>query len=262
MSRKAAEAEVPENHERWIVSYADMVTLLWALFVVLYALSDSNPRKLLVVSESINRAFETGVLAGSTGSSPIFSSGGGITPTVGEIKAVDLAAVSQEIAQFSKTRGLTNKIQVRQDADSITLSLSGDVLFATGKADLQPGSQEILDEIVKVLAIVPNKLRVEGHTDNVPVNNPDFDDNWDLSAKRANNVLNYMISHGITPTRLFAASFADTQPLADNATAEGRALNRRADIVIVYPTQEELERALSAAGLPSRPQSSTQGNHP
>ena len=262
MSRKAAEAEVPENHERWIVSYADMVTLLWALFVVLYALSDSNPRKLLVVSESINRAFETGVLAGSTGSSPIFSSGGGITPSISEIKAVDLAAISQEIAQFSKNRGLTNKIQVRQDVDSITLSLSGDVLFATGKADLQPGSQEILDEIVKVLAIVPNKLRVEGHTDNVPVNNPDFDDNWDLSAKRANNVLNYMISHGITPTRLFAASFADTQPLADNATAEGRALNRRADIVIVYPTQEELERALSAAGLPSRPQSSTQGNHP
>lgn len=262
MSRKAAEAEVPENHERWIVSYADMVTLLWALFVVLYALSDSNPRKLLVVSESINRAFETGVLAGSTGSSPIFSSGGGITPSISEIKAVDLAAISQEIAQFSKNRGLTNKIQVRQDVDSITLSLSGDVLFATGKADLQPGSQEILDEIVKVLASVPNKLRVEGHTDNVPVNNPDFDDNWDLSAKRANNVLNYMISHGITPTRLFAASFADTQPLADNATAEGRALNRRADIVIVYPTQEELERALSAAGLPSRPQSSTQGNHP
>ncbi len=247
MSRKAPEAEVPENHERWIVSYADMVTLLWALFVVLYALSDSNPRKLLAVSQSIDRAFETGVLAGSSGSSPIFSAGGGITPDVGSIKATDFEEIAQEIADFGQGTNFANRIQVRSDAESITLSLSGDVLFTTGQAEFLPGSQAILDEVASILVTMPNKLRIEGHTDNVPVNNPQFDDNWDLSARRANNVVNYLISKGVAPERMFAASFAETRPIADNATPEGRALNRRADVVIIYPTQDDLDRVLSAA---------------
>lgn len=248
MSRKPAEAETPENHERWIVSYADMVTLLWALFVVLYALSDSNPRKLLVVSESINRAFETGVMAGSTGSSPIFTTGGGITPSISGVKATDFDNISQQVNEVNQALGLSNAIQVRTDSDSITLSVSGDVLFATGRADLQPGSQLILDEIAALVAAMPNRVIVEGHTDSVPVNNPDFDDNWDLSAKRANNVLNYLVTHGVAAERLHSASYGETRPIGDNATIEGRALNRRADIVIVYPTQEELDRALIAAG--------------
>ncbi len=248
MSRKQAAAQPPENHERWIVSYADMVTLLWALFVVLYALSDSNPRKLLVVSESINRAFETGVMAGSTGSSPIFTAGGGITPDISSIKAADFSEISSELNSISQELGLTGAIQVRADSDSITLSVSGDVLFATGMADLQPGSQVVLDEIVKIVNGMPNRLIIEGHTDSIPVNNPDFDDNWDLSAKRANNVLNYLLNHGIGAERLHSASYGETRPIADNATIEGRGLNRRADIVIVYPTQDELDRALIAAG--------------
>lgn len=247
MSRKAEEAEAPENHERWIVSYADMVTLLWALFVVLYALSDSNPRKLLVVSASIDRAFETGVLSGSTGSSPIFDTGGGITQDIGSIKATDFEQIQQEIGEFTRGTSFGNKIQVRADSESITLSLSGDVLFTTGKADFLPGSQAILDEVASILVEMPNRVRIEGHTDNVPVNNPDFDDNWDLSAKRANNVVNYLIQKGVQADRMFAASFADTRPIADNTTPEGRALNRRADVVIIYPTQEALDRALAAA---------------
>lgn len=248
MSRKASEAQAPENHERWIVSYADMVTLLWALFVVLYALSDSNPRKLLVVSESINRAFETGVMAGSTGSSPIFSAGGGITPSVSSIRAIAFDNISAQAGNLNRSLGLPNAIQVRTDSDSITLSISGDVLFSTGMADLQPGSQAILDEIAAMVGPMPNRLVIEGHTDSVPVNNPDFDDNWDLSAKRANNVLNYLVTHGVAAERLHSAAYGETKPIGDNATIEGRALNRRADIVIVYPTQEELDRVLIAAG--------------
>lgn len=251
MSRKAEEPEAPENHERWIVSYADMVTLLWALFVVLYALSDSNPRKLLVVSESIDRAFETGVLAGSSGSSPIFSSGGGVMPSVGAIKATDFEEIASEIADFGTGNGYANKIQVRVDSESITLSLSGDVLFSTGQAEFLPGSQAILDEVASILLTMPNRVRVEGHTDNVPVNNPLFDDNWDLSAKRANNVLNYLVSKGVSQDRLYAASFGETRPIGDNTTPEGRGLNRRADVVIIYPTQAELERVLAAAATPT-----------
>ena len=249
MSRKAPEAEAPENHERWIVSYADMVTLLWALFVVLYALSDSNPRKLLIVSQSIDQAFSVGVLEGSKGSSPIFNGGGGgLTPNIAQVKSNNLASLSRKVAEFSQKNGLDGKIQVRSDANSITISLSDNLLFDSGSADLKPGSQVVLSAVAELLRPLPNQLRIEGHTDNVPVNSADFPTNWELSATRASTVLRFLLEQGQVPkARTFLAGYADIHPITDNGTPEGRALNRRADIVIVYPTQEEVEIALAGA---------------
>ncbi|MBI2764440.1 MAG: OmpA family protein [Chloroflexi bacterium] len=248
MSRKAPEAKAPENHERWIVSYADMVTLLWALFVVLYALSDSNPRKLLIVQQSIDRAFNVGVLNGSSGASPIFDAGGGLTPSIGQIKANDLQTIQKKLNEFSKSRGLENKIQIRQDADSITISLADNLLFTSGEADLRAGAQDVLEQVAEVLNQLPNQLRIEGHTDNVPVNNNEFATNWELSAARASTVVRFLSEGaGVPAARLYLAGYADTRPVADNATPEGRALNRRADIVIMYPTAEDLQRSLSGS---------------
>jgi chemotaxis protein MotB len=246
--RKAPEAEAPENHERWIVSYADMVTLLFALFVVLYATSDANPQKLQAVHHSIDQAFSIGVLQGSNGSSPVFNSGGGITPSISEIKSNNLAALNQTLSEFSKSNNLEGKIQIRSDADSITISLADNLLFDSGSADLKPGSQDVLIEVAEALRGLPNEMRIEGHTDNIPVNSVDFPTNWELSAARASRVLRFMREQGsLTENTIFGAHFAETQPIADNATAEGRALNRRADIVILYPTIEELNRSLSGS---------------
>ena len=248
MSKKAPEAEKPENHERWIVSYADMVTLLFALFVVLYATSDANPQKLQAVHHSIDQAFSVGVLQGGNGSSPIFLSGGGITPSISEIKSNNLAALNVTLDGFSKANGLDGKIQIRSDADSITISLADNLLFDSGSADLRPGSQDVLLQVAAALSGLPNQMRIEGHTDNVPVNSEDFPTNWELSAARASRVLRFLNEQGgLTRNNLFGASFADTEPIADNATPEGRALNRRADIVILYPTLEELNQVLSGA---------------
>ncbi|OAI40696.1 hypothetical protein AYO38_05430 [bacterium SCGC AG-212-C10] len=251
MSRKQAEPEAAENHERWIVSYADMVTLLWALFVVLYALSDSNPRKLLVVQQSIDRAFEVGVFSGSTGSSAVLSGGGGIAPNVAGLKASVLESLSKEIMEFTSQNNLGNRIQVRADATSITISVTDtdNLLFGSGSADLRPGSQVVLDEIASLLEGLPNQIRVEGHTDNVPVNSDQYDSNWELSAARSVRVLRYMTENAGLPADRFSQSgFGDTRPIAENTTPEGRALNRRADIVILYPTQQELDEALAGAG--------------
>ena len=249
MSRKAAEAPKAENHERWIVSYADMLTLLFALFVVLYALSDSNPRKMLIVQQSLDQAFSVNVLQGSSGASPIFAAGGGLAPSIGEIKGRDLVTIQKQIADFAQSAGLDNKIQIRQTANSITISLADNLLFTSGNADLRPGAQAVLAQVAAVLKALPNQLRVEGHTDNVPVNNADYPTNWELSAARASTVLRFLIENGgLTASHLVLEGYADTRPVADNAPAEGRALNRRADIVIVYPTQAELEAALAAAG--------------
>jgi chemotaxis protein MotB len=248
MSRKAPEADPPENHERWIVSYADMMTLLWALFVVLYAISNSDPRKVLLVQQSIDKAFSVGVLAGTSGASPIFDTGGGMTPSISEIKTADLAAISAQINGFVKLNDLESRVQIRSDATSITISLSDNLLFDSGSASLKPGSQQVLGEVASVLKNVPNDLRIEGHTDNVPVNSPEYPTNWELSAARASTVLRYLVeSGGLAAGRAFLAGYADTRPIAQNTTPEGRALNRRADIVIIYPTQEDVQRALAGA---------------
>ena len=244
--RKAPEAEAPENHERWIVSYADMVTLLFALFVVLYATSDANPQKLQSVHNSIEQAFSIGVLQGSNGASPVFHSGGGITPSISEIKSNNFAAIEATLGSFAQNNNLDGKIQIKSDADSITISLADNLLFDSGSADLRPGSQDVLAQVAAALRGLPNVMRIEGHTDNVPVNSADFSSNWELSAARASRVLRFMREQGgLTENELFLAGFAETHPIADNTTPEGRALNRRADIVILYPTIEDLNKTLA-----------------
>ncbi|HQW51593.1 MAG TPA: flagellar motor protein MotB [Tepidiformaceae bacterium] len=249
MSRKAPEPEAPENHERWIVSYADMLTLLFALFVVLYATSDANPQKLQSVRYSIDQAFSVGVLQGSNGASPIFDSGGGLTPSISEIKSNNLAGLTETLDGFAEANNIEGKIQVRSDADSITISLADNLLFDSGSADLKPGSQDVLLLVASALSGLPNQMRVEGHTDDIPVNSPDFATNWELSAARASRVLRFLSEQGgIKADQLFLAGFADTQPVGDNATPEGRALNRRADIVILYPTLEDLKKSLEGIG--------------
>jgi len=246
--RKAPDAPHAENHERWIVSYADMVTLLFALFVVLYATSDANPQKLQAVHHSIDQAFSIGVLQGSNGSSPVFNSGGGITPSISEIKSNNFAALNQTLDGFAKANNLEGKIQVRSDANSITISLADNLLFDSGSADLRPGSQDVLRLVAGALAGLPNDMRIEGHTDNVPTNSADFATNWELSAARASRVLRFLREQGGLTNDLFLAGYADTQPIGDNTTPEGRALNRRADIVILYPTIEELNKSLGGGG--------------
>jgi chemotaxis protein MotB len=246
--RKPPEAAPPENHERWIVSYADMVTLLFALFVVLFATSDANPQKLQSVHNSIEQAFSIGVLQGSNGSSPIFNSGGGITPSISDIKSNNFASLNETLGSFAKANNLEGKVQIRSDANSITISLADNLLFDSGSADLRPGSQDVLSQVAGALKGLPNEMRIEGHTDNVPVNSADFATNWELSAARASRVLRFMREQGGLTNELFLAGYAETQPIADNSTPEGRALNRRADIVILYPTVEELNESLKGGG--------------
>ncbi len=241
MSRKAPEPAHAENHERWIVSYADMLTLLFALFVVLYAISDTNPEKLTVVRTSLDKAFDVGVLTSTDGASPVFEGGGGLAPSLQDLKSNSLKLVSDDMASFAAETGIIGKIQVRSSADGVTISLADDLLFASASADFRPGSQDVLQRLAVLLNGLPNEVRVEGHTDNVPVNSGVFASNWELSSARATTVLRYLVDEaGVDPGRMSAVAFADTRPIGDNATAEGRALNRRADIVIVYPTEDQI----------------------
>lgn len=249
--RRGQEEAKAENHERWIVSYADMVTLLFALFVVLYAMGDSNPDKIERVRTSINRAFDIGVLTSTDGASPIFDGGGGLAPSLDEIRSTSMTNIRESLRPFTENASLGSKIQVRSDATNITVSLADDLLFASGSADLRPGSQEVLLALAATLNALPNNIRVEGHTDNVPTNSADHETNWELSSARANRVLRFLQEEGgLSSTRLSAASFAETRPIGDNDTPEGRALNRRADIVVLFPSAADLAELFA----PSQPE--------
>jgi chemotaxis protein MotB len=149
--------------------------------------------------------------------------------------------VTEDLSTFAAETGIIGKIQVRSSADGVTISLADDLLFASGNATLRPGSQDVLQRLAVLLGSLPNEVRVEGHTDNVPVNGGDFATNWELSTTRATTVLRYLTEEaGLDASRMSVAGYAETHPVGDNATPEGRALNRRADIVIVYPTEEEI----------------------
>jgi chemotaxis protein MotB len=245
VSKKAAEGEKPENHERWIVSYADMVTLLFALFVVLYATSDANPEKLQVVRNSIDDAFSVGVLQGSNGTNPVFG-GGGIAPNLSETKSKTFVGIGNTLNDFAAANGLEGKITIRSDADTITISLATTsslirvVPTEAGRQDADAG--------IRRLKGLPNGCASKD-TRTTPVNSQDFATNWELAAARASRVLRFLSEQGgLNADKLEAAFFAETRPVAANDTAEGRAQNRRADIVILYPTKEDLERSLAAAG--------------
>lgn len=261
MSRKPPEPEKPENHERWIVTYADMVTLLFATFVVLWAMSDVNETKLEQVRTSIDRAFNTGVLKGALGSSPVFDASAGIAPSMAQAREDALLVIKDRFARFEDASGVGGgAIQVRSDADTITISFSDNLLFDSASATLRPGSQDVLAALAQTMADVPYRARIEGHTDDVPPAGSPYADNLALSFARAEAVVRYLVDvAGVDPRRLEPVALADWHPVASNDTPEGRALNRRADIVFLLA--EDAEESPPPGDASTTPDTTTEEGH-
>lgn len=238
MSRKQSPKVVKDNAERWLLTYADLITLLLAFFVVLYSASNQDLKKFEALAQSLRQAFNSGVVV-PTGSDNVLQGGVGIND-LGFPQARDLEAISTELAGFAEQHGLEGKVTVRAEPGTITISLTDNLLFAPASADLQPDSGVVLREIAGIIRGLPNQVRVEGHTDNVPLNTSQYASNWELSTARAIAVLRYLVEvEGINPTRLYGAGYGEYRPIADNSTPEGRAQNRRADIVIIYQQEAQ-----------------------
>lgn len=195
------------GRDRWMVSYADMVTLLFACFAALYASS------LAAVRADLAKA-------------PVSS--------LQEVQAAgDAAAISElEVALARAAAGTA--VAVRLDTRGVVVSLPETGAFAVGQADLSQGARRVIRDLADVLAAEPGDIRVEGHTDDVPIATSRFASNWELSAARATEVIRFLIAQGaIAPSRLSAAGYGEFRPLAANASPESRARNRRVDIVIL-----------------------------
>ena len=225
---------------RWLLTYADMITLLMAFFIMLYSMSVLNLAKFRQVAFSIRSGFG-GVVPGQ-GQSPLGTSGQfSIKPTalVGDTAGVPWRMISQ-LKEFMKARKLSDRLRIYADERGLVISLLSDkVLFEVGKADIREEAKPVLDKIAGIIASVPNQATVEGHTCDLPIHTAQFPSNWELSTARATNVERYFIeSKHIAPGRLSAAGYANHRGVVPNDSPKHRMMNRRVDIVIARPMKE------------------------
>ncbi len=238
-----------ENHDRWLVSYADFITLLFAFFVVMYALSSVNEGKYRVLSDSLISAFKespsSDKLIQMASKQPEILQGTGkpigktITqPHPQEAQQRQQAAermkkVAKNVLDAMQTLIKNGQVRVTQSPRGVTVEINASVLFNSGEARLQPQSLETLSAVANVLKGVDNSIQVEGHTDNVPINSPAFPSNWELSSARAGSVVRLFSELGVPASRMVAIGYADNRPVDTNATADGRSRNRRVNVLIL-----------------------------
>lgn len=220
---------------RWLLTYADMITLLMAFFIMLYSMSVLNLSKFQQVAISIKSGF--GGLVDGQGKSILGSSGQFSvkpSPISGDTVGVS-PQIMQRLTTLIKDVKNKNAISMRIDERGLVVSLVTDkVLFAKGQADLSPTAKVMLSNVASILGDTPNYIRIEGHTCNLPVVTEKFPSNWELSTTRATNVVRFLIDDKhIKSYRLSAAGYADSKPIVPNTCEENRAKNRRVDIVVL-----------------------------
>lgn len=240
-----------ENHERWLVSYADFITLLFAFFVVMFASSQADKGRAKQVAESVQNALAHGaasaaiakvskVLGGTVddtgqGNAMLRGPGGAKrAPEEQMDKVVELLPSMKRLSADLEEEIKAGKIEMNLEPRGLVISLKEAAFFASGDDLVDPKSFSVLERLSGVLRSVPNEVRLEGHTDSVPINTPRFKSNWELSAARAIAMLDVLTKRFRVPQqRLAVAGYADRSPIDSNDSEEGRARNRRVDIVLL-----------------------------
>lgn len=258
MARKKRREE-HENLDRWLVSYADFITLLFAFFVVMYSISSVNEGKYRVLSDTMVAAFNTPpktmqpIQVGQQGISgkpaPIHHNSASPTMQPGVIQQLAQTARSSDMAQMATNfeHALAPMIQkklinVKHTDLWVEIEINTSILFASGSAQLESDAIPVLRQLADVLEKYPNAIQVEGFTDNVPIDTPIFPSNWELSAHRAASVVHLFMDQGVQPDRMAAIGYGEYRPIADNATPAGRRKNRR--VVVVILAGENARRAI------------------
>jgi chemotaxis protein MotB len=240
-----------EHHERWLISYADFITLLFAFFVVMYAISIVNEGKYAVLSEALGDAF-----GGRTPAPQAHTSVEPVLPLshIVNRKRVEAARRERERMEIL-ARDLTatllplvksGQVRVTRNARGISIELNASVLFEQGEAVLQRDARDVLASVAGLLKNDPHRIEVEGHTDNLPITNERFASNWELSAVRAASVVRLFIEAGVQDTRLSAIGHGATRPVAPNDLPANQARNRRVAVMILAAMPEAVAGAAPA----------------
>jgi chemotaxis protein MotB len=231
------------NHERWLVSYADFITLLFAFFVVMFATAQTDNAKAQAVSESVKRALEgesfkdtLSMLMGektnlkTIGQRP---EAGGAKPGIADQSGLTLAELLPILSKALRPEIQSGRLALHMTSRGLTISFTQAALFPSGEDEIAPDSYPTVQKIADAMNRVRNPARAEGHTDSIPIHNSRFRSNWELSAARSIALMELFTKFGVARERLSIAGYADTAPVDSNDTEEGRRRNRRVDIVIL-----------------------------
>jgi chemotaxis protein MotB len=231
------------SHDRWLVSYADFVTLLFAFFVVMYASAQMDQKKAGRLSVAIESAFQQLGIFQADGHKPgniphKIPLSGNRTPGDNSAMKEDLTTVQGELESTLAAEIKRNEVALHLEPDGLVISLREAGFFDSGSATMKAQAEDAFSRVAKILQEHPYGIRVEGHTDPVPIHTSQFASNWELSTARATELVKILIEqHGIAAERLSAAGYAEFHPVASNTTSKGRQLNRRVDVVILTVPQ-------------------------
>ena len=265
--RRRDHEEEHESEERWLITYADMITLLMVLFIVLFSIGQTDLAKFEELKAGLTESF------GARGESPIEGGVGvldGAPASLDEETAIEileeqeaakaagerqLRQTAQEVQTALAGKGLGDKVTYRLEDRGLVLQIVTDeVLFDLGKAELRPEGRAVLDGLADALRGVPNRLAVEGHTDNQPINAFPFGSNWELSSYRATTVLRYLVEQkGLDRKRISAGGYGEERPLVPNDTPANRAKNRRVEIVVLASAPTVLDLTAETAPAVTTP---------
>ena len=283
MIRRKRDYEEETNHDRWLVSYADFITLLFAFFVVMYSISSVSEGKYRVLSDSLSQIFDSSQGTASAIPSPIDLpieqklpyEKGEETIKQEQVEGVNEKVLNEEkeapeemtkpstgegIAEGDRVKKSLGEIAddiryelipfidddlivVNNNNDKIEIEIKSEMLFSSGEARLKSEVVPVLSNLATIMSTFNNPIQVEGFTDNQPIKTLAFPSNWELSAARAASVVHLLMRKGIDPNRMSATGYAEFKPVADNSSKEGRQQNRR--VMIIIPTREEQRQSLN-----------------
>lgn len=247
--RRRSDDSHSDNPDRWLVSYADFITLLFAFFIVMYAVSSVNEGKYQVLSHSLVSAFKNTASEGlaSTEISPIQ------LQQLKQNNGIELLEPINKVQKREKMRGMARtildaleplvrdgQVRVTQSALGITVEINASVLFSPGQAKLADNSSVALQAVAQIIKDQEHGIQVEGHTDNFPIHTDNFPSNWELSTARASSVVRLFIEQGVDASRLTAIGYGENRPIESNESTEGRKRNRRVAIMILSANPDKI----------------------
>ncbi len=255
MARKR-KPEEHENLERWLVSYADFITLLFAFFVVMYAISQVNEGKYKVLSDALLQAFQsTAAPTPQQRMAMIEDKPQSVMPKQQSVlpnkknemqspqlkkETEKMKGIAKDIMKVLERLVKSGQVKVTQSSRGIAIEINASVLFASGQANLEGESLKVLKAVAEVLSEVENNIQVEGYSDNAPINSPMYPSNWELSSARASGVARLFVENGIASERVVVLGYSENRPVDTNETAEGRARNRRVTVMILSAGQDKV----------------------
>ena len=256
--RRRRHTEEHENHERWLVSYADFITLLFAFFVVMYSISSINEGKYKVISQALIGVFndpERSLKPIPIGderpvtvkpADPLVKDSEQTDAALAQSSADPLKTITEDVREAFGDLISSNQMTVRGNELWVEIELNSALLFGSGDAMPSDVAFEIIDKVARILRPFANPVHVEGFTDNLPIRTAQYPTNWELSSARAASIVRMLAMDGVNPARMASVGYGEYQPVASNDTADGRARNRR--VVLVISRNLEVRRSLTGSG--------------